>query len=287
MTIHSISSPGHGEHNEDLIAVFNQEGLTDIVIIDGGSSVADEDYLDVDAGDVVWFVRQFAAALEHTISAERSQEESVRLALERVRVTFDAMPRRAEIPLYAWPIAAMTWARIRKERGETTLDAYCLGDCKLFVRLADQRVLDLDPFVNGQEHVLREQIVLLSKEGITDPATRRERLMPMLRTRREFQNSTAAPISLCLQPQGPFDARKNSVQLDPGAMLLLMTDGFYRLVDTYGLYTNEQLADACAGRGLAALVHELREHESRRAGALVVKSADDASAVTWVHDHGA
>jgi hypothetical protein len=283
MTIRTISSPGHGDHNEDLVAVYRQQGLTDIIVMDGASPVTDEDFIDRDAGDVAWFVRQFADALAQTVGASRSQHDSVRLALDQVRARFEACTRGLTVPLYARPIAALTWVRIWQEAGSATLEAYCLGDCKTMLRLPDRSVLDLDPFVNPQEGIVQAEVARLAQEGVADPAARRERLLPMLRARREFQNTTAAPVALVLQPNGPFQARQRSIEAEPGSMLLMMTDGFYRLVDMYDLYTKEQLAHACATRGLDAMVSELREVEAAGAASLSVKSADDATAVSWIH----
>jgi hypothetical protein len=72
---------------------------------------------------------------------------------------------------------------------------------------------------------------------------------------------------LCLAPQGA---------------VLATTDGYYRLVDSYGLYTIEEMAQRCRTDGLASLMDELLAFEAARAsGSLAVKSADDASAVLW------
>jgi hypothetical protein len=281
MTIHSISSPGHGTHNEDLVAVFERQGLTDIVIIDGATSVADQDYVDAQAGDVVWFVRGFARMLERAISASRSQADSVQLAIDQLRAEFHAATGGVEVPLYAWPIAAMTWVRIWEENGAATLQAYCLGDCKTLLRLPDGSVADIDPYINPYEDVLQGEMARLALEGIVEPAARRARLLPMLRARREFQNTTEGPVSLCLQPRGPVDVRRISMPIERGTQLLMMTDGFYRLVDPYQLYSPEGLAAACAGRGLEALLAELRAYEQQGAASMVVKRADDASAIIW------
>jgi len=65
-----------------------------------------------------------------------------------------------------------------------------------------------------------------------------------------------------------------------------MTDGFYRLVDPYGLYDSAALARRCRSAGLAPLMDELRVFERARAdAALAVKSADDASALLWTRQH--
>ena len=62
-----------------------------------------------------------------------------------------------------------------------------------------------------------------------------------------------------------------------------MTDGFYRLVDLYGLYTDAGLVEACIKRGLEAQLEELRNFEATgaRTAARAVKAADDASAALW------
>lgn len=154
MHIDTISSPADGDHNEDLIVVYENTGFTDIVILDGGSSVADTDYIDSELGDVVWFVRNFCVFLEKVIRQDRSQADSVVLALGELQSAFREKAGDIPIPPYAYPIAAMTWLRITDIDGALTLHAYCLGDCKTFLCLPDQTVVDLDPYVNPQELVL-------------------------------------------------------------------------------------------------------------------------------------
>jgi hypothetical protein len=284
MTIETVTSAGKGEHNEDLIAVFEREGWTDLVVLDGATSVAGQDYVDAQAGDVVWFVREFARALGAVVDPARSQEDSVRMAVERVSASFDARAGSAEAPPYAWPIAALSWVRVWHEGSAANLQGYFLGDCKTLLRLPDGRAVDLDPFVNPHEAVVQREVARLVAQGDDDPETRLQRMLPMLRARREFQNMTDAPECVVLRPAGPFKSRQSSMQLQPGSMILTMTDGFYRLADPYGLYDNTTLADACHKRGLDAVCAELREYEASGAGSLSVKRSDDASAILWHHE---
>jgi NTP pyrophosphatase (non-canonical NTP hydrolase) len=282
MNIDTICSAADGEHNEDLIVVFENDGFTDIVIIDGGSSVADKNYIDSEIGDVVWFVKNFCLYLKKVIGRNRSQEDSVVLALSELHSAFREKTGAVPIPPYAYPIAAMTWLRITDIDGALTLHAYCLGDCKTFLYLPDQTVLDLDPYVNPQELILQAEILKLTQEGVVDVIARRERLMPMLRARREFLNSTASPSVLCLEPRGPIEARVHTAPLDRAAALLAMTDGFYRIVDTYRMHTIEELAHLCLRKDLKSILKELRDFEMASLGSssLSVKGADDASAMT-------
>jgi hypothetical protein len=199
-----------------------------------------------------------------------------------VRAGFDARAGAGSIPLYAHPLAALAWIRIEQRADYLALSLYCLVDCKAFAFDAGGAAFDLDPYVNPHEAVLREAMGALPPEDMLDPLLRRARLLPMLRARRESQHRSSAPDVLCLAPQGEFQARAFTRRLPPGTAVLAMTDGFYRLVDAYGLYTIEELVQRCRTRGLAALMDELRSFEAARAaGVLAVNSADDASAVLW------
>lgn len=280
MKIEQISAAAGGRENEDLVAVFRGERRTDIVVIDGGTALAERDYLGAGVGDVVWFVRSFAAALGAAAGAAASQEQCVSAAIEALRPQF--LARAGAMPLYAYPIAAMTWVRVTPGAGAAALEMYCLGDCKSLLRLPEGGIVDLDPYTNAQEGVLQREIGRLASEGVTDPAARLQRLMPMLRNRREQQNTAAAPQVLCPLPRGRFDARSYRLEAAPGSMLLAMTDGFSRIFDTYGLRSAQGLADLCLRDGLAPALAELRGFEAARRGSAgqSVKGADDASALT-------
>ena len=290
-TEHLSCAPGSGI-NEDLIRVIEGGGLTDIIVLDGATSVADTNYVDAGQGDVAWFAHTFADALEQAIGPGVSQAQSVHRALESVRQAYRLAVGEREVPLYAHPLAAMTWLRIRQPGDHLALSIYCLGDCKAFVVHPDGAVADLDPYVNPYEGVLQEAMAALTLEGVADPARRRERLLPMLRARRESQHAAPAPNVLCLAPQGEFNAREYALSMPLDAAVLAMTDGFFRLADPYGLYTLEELGRRCRQAGLAPLMRELRQFELAQGakqgnGTMALKRADDASAVIWtapLHD---
>lgn len=283
MTIEHFSAGAIAHRNDDHVAVFTSAGYTDILVIDGGTSVADADYIDPVQGDVAWFVHAFTSALGQILAPGRAQQDCVSAAAEIVLAQFEQATSDHEAPLYAWPIAALTWVRIDQRDGAALASLYSLGDCKSLLYTPGGDCVDLDPFVNPQDAVLQTEIASLRAAGVTDPEQRRERMLPMLRARREFQNTAPQPAILCLRPNGAFKPRVRSVELHTGARLLIMTDGFYRLVDPYGLYADAGLVDACLERGLGAMLDELRTHEAcvGGTGARAVKAADDASAVIW------
>jgi len=282
MSLQIVSAGAGAAHNEDWAGSFQAPGRTDLVIIDGGTSVADQDYIDPANGDVVWFVRRFATALGVSIEAGLDQDDAVHGAVHAVGQEFDTLTAGRAVPQYAWPIAAMSWVRISGSGAGKRLSLYCLGDCKVLLRDAAGAVIDLDPWVNPQEAVLRAEIARLQAEGVLDATQRHARLLPLLRERRVYQNTVANPAALCLQPRGAFAARRYALPFAPGAAVLAMTDGFYRLVDTYGVHTNASLVAFCAVEGLDAALAALRAHETdARAAPASGKRADDASAILW------
>lgn len=279
-TLSILSTPASNKANEDLIlSLSHDDGTLDLMMFDGASSVSGQHYLDDTMGDPAWFVQQFAAALTQVATPELKQADSIALALQALHEQHATLLQAAAMPTYAWPIAALTWLRVPEDGKHASL--YALGDCKACLLDAQGKATDLDPYDNPQEGILKTSIEQLKQAGLDEQA-RWARLLPMLRERRVAQNMSMQPSILCLHPQGDFAARERLIPLASSGYLLLMTDGFYRLVDSYQLYDEQSLLQACATRGLDALMQELRAHEAGGAGGMTVKKADDAS-VAMLH----
>lgn len=279
---YSLVSAGAGHVNEDYVAVHERDGWTDIVLMDGATPLTAERYIGAGASDPAWFVRRFGADLGAVLQADASQEDMVQAALARTRAAWQAAGGSLDTAPWAWPIATLSWVRVRPAAVGASFELYCLGDSKVLLRLPDGMARDLDPFENPQEQATQAAVAALVAEGVTDPAARWDRLLPMLRARRAEQNMAVPPFVLCLQPHGAFAARTARLTAPPGAALVVMSDGLYRLVDTYGVHSDASLLDACVRDGLDAVLDALRrfEHGGAAAGR-AAKISDDASAVSW------
>jgi hypothetical protein len=279
-----VTAAGKGHINEDLVAVHQRDGVTDILVMDGATPLGPERFIGAGDSDPSWFVRQFGADLAAVLHRAGRQESLVQQALVATRAAYRLVAAKTVAPAHAWPVATLSWVRIRHGRdgAPDRLELYCLGDSKILLASGDA-VRDLDPFDNPVEHEVQAAVAALVAEGVRDDAVRWQRLLPMLQARRHTQNTAANPQVLCLEPRGPFAARIHALEAPADGLLLAMTDGFYRLVDTYGLYEDAAFAAACLERGLDALVDELRAFESGAVAAagITAKRADDASAVAW------
>lgn len=279
-----VSSAGKGRINEDLAVVIEGDACVDLVLMDGATPLTGRRWTRAGASDPAWFVRRFARELGAVLDPATDQDALVRAAVARTRAAYFDAVDGAAVPPYALPIATLSWVRVHAPdaAGACALDLYCLGDSKVLLAAPDGTVADLDPFENPQERATQDAVAALVAEGVADPAARWERLLPMLRARRAEQNAAARPVVLCLDPQGPFAARRVRAHAPAGSTLLALSDGLYRLVDTYGLHTDASLLAACTTDGLDALVDELRRFEAGGAAdGLSAKSADDASAIAW------
>lgn len=283
-----VTSAGKGHINEDLVGVYERDGVTDIIVMDGATPLSPQRHVRAGASDPSWFVRQFAADLAAVLHRAGSQESLVSQALVGTRAAHRAVAAGTHVPPHDWPVSTLSWVRVRHGRAQgdrmepARLELYCLGDSKILLHGPDG-VRDLDPFDNPAERDVQAAVAALVAQGVSDPAERWERLLPMLQARRHAQNTAVHPQVLCLAPRGAFAARTRVVDAPAQGQLLAMTDGFYRLVDTYGLYDDAGLAAAVLERGLDALVDELRAFEAGAVAAagITAKRADDASAVAW------
>ena len=70
--------------------------------------------------------------------------------------------------------------------------------------------------------------------------------------------------------------------VEPGDVLLLLTDGLYRLIDHFGILTEADLVEAALSQGLHPLVERLRAEENADADGIRaprIKKHDDATGV--------
>jgi hypothetical protein len=75
----AVSGSGNGHSNEDLVRVL-EHGVTDVLLLDGATSLAERDYVDAVGGGPAWFVRMFADAFTAPLGSD-DQEAIVPVAL--------------------------------------------------------------------------------------------------------------------------------------------------------------------------------------------------------------
>lgn len=269
-----VCEPG-GEHGDDLwghigSAVWIQDGATGL----SGSRMLSEA-----TSDAAWFVAAINAELraaDWTGPAYRA----LRAAVSAVAARFCAEAQDVASDTSTWPAGCI--AILRLDGGSVELTN--LGDCKFLFRHADggpTQAFGSSP-VTALDQQLVRHMVALRAEGVTEPPALWARLVPLMREGRRLRNVDGGYWVLDIQGRGLDHVQHVTLPADQVGHVLLMTDGFYRLVDTYEAYSDSSLLDAALLRGLAELYEELRAIEATDDRCLIfprVKSRDDATAV--------
>lgn len=251
-------------------------------VIDGSSSVADHSYLPAQ-NDVVWFSKQINCNLSRLAEEATPIDTLINIAATNVARQYRSLiGMQVDVPSFALPSASVSLLQIQKEGDDFELELSELGDCTTLIKNKNTNIVSI--FGGGwnseTENQLRETVRTLKKQGVTSDRDVEAALSEQLRERRASLNNMPNPIVLTLNPNEGFAVRKHTTTLKAGDSILIMSDGFYRAVDLYGLFVKESLFEAVESQGLPAIVDHIRkyEHEAGLQDIEAVKASDDASA---------
>jgi serine/threonine protein phosphatase PrpC len=266
-------------------------------LLDGATGLPQERLLPGDS-DAQWLVAEACAFLERRTDLERPADVerldhtpaaqhlsalsaflSRRFHAARVRA---ASPDRPE----ELPSASLAFAVIEGQ----SLTIANIGDCRTLVRFPDgaSRQFGDSPVSALDAQVLRRLVELQrSDPKLSFPALKAE-VAPLIRRNRLLKNQpngywVVEPGESWLQHVQYF-----SVGVAPGTAALMLSDGFYRLVDHYHLYNDESLIAAAVNDGLNVLAQRLRQVEAEDPECRThprLKPRDDASALLLMLDH--
>lgn len=241
-------------------------------VIDGATDVGPVRIFSSAESDAARYAEIFAQeiTLRPADPREAPQAWFARL-LPRLRAAVDRESRfpLAGVPLSSYPTAAATWLRAR--RG--VIEAATLGDTIAIVRTPDGETTVLgEPGKPAEEQRRAQTIMAMSPE---------ERLS-WLRDVRAVHNTPQGYWVFGVQPAAAAQIVHQVTRAPAGTRVLLMTDGFYRLVSPYQRYADAALIDAALSRGLGFLLNELRAMEASSEDDIRIgrfKTSDDATAL--------
>jgi protein phosphatase 2C-like protein len=256
----------------------------DVVLLLDGAAPRGSERASTYHDDAVWLVRRFVEIFrgqDDTPLAELSMPERSEQARLALRGEYDDLCRRAGgVPTEA-PFACLAIAHDTRQN----IELWNMGDLTTLVRRRDgsvercgeSAVRELDG--RAIEHLGRELAA-----GVEPHAARIARVWATLGSNRALRNRLLGyhVLDIADACQGRFEHRtwpRRDVR-----ELLMMSDGFYRLVDTFGRYTDASLFEALERSGAKSLLEELRALEREDAEctrALRFKTHDDATAL-WL-----
>ncbi len=272
--IESINDPGQpGSSGDDRFGFDLGAGTA--WVLDGATDVTDLAPFPRAESGAAWFAEALSARLMTAPGRGQSAADYFRHALQDVRarsiretdLPLDSLPREAS------PIAAGIWLRATSDAANT-LELCWLGDCMAIVAGDDApaRLIGTPEKAESETEVARELLQLSEADR-----------MEALRAARRFENRKGRAI-FGLIPDAAEFLERECIELDSPGDILLMSDGFFRLVSPYGAVTADELVAQVRKDGLLAALRELRsfegpESDNAKLGRL--KRRDDACAL-WL-----
>jgi len=242
-------------------------------VMDGATGLTSERVLP-GPSDALWLMERVDAGLkEHAVGA-KTPADALRPVLADARIAFAQTTLRPDASMVDLPCGAVTMLRLRGTDAELS----SLGDCRI-VHSTDGRCFGTSK-VTALDDRLVEEVTRLQQQNLPY-AEIWQRVLPMTRYHRSLRNLPEGYWNLDLSGAGLHHIEVERVPARAGDHFLLMSDGFYRLVDVYRRYTYRTLMEA-ARLGLAKLLLELREIEADDSECRKyprLKPRDDATAV--------
>jgi hypothetical protein len=248
-------------------------------VIDGATDCAPQRYLPGES-DAAWLAERFhRQLLARAKEAEGTLPDLFAGITASVREDFDREQIRALTDHGHQPSAAALIARLHGG----VLEVAGLGDCQLFAAQPGSRASlhGADRSQLGDRAAIERIQRTMEEEGL-DWHSAREKVKPDGAAGRRMMNQPGGYGVLSIDMAPPGLIRQEAIPLESGTRLLFATDGFTRLYEVFGAYAGETLLDAAFGKGLAALIFELRALEAKDEScerAPRVKARDDATAI--------
>lgn len=264
----SINSPGTpGKSGDDRFGFNLGDGAA--WVFDGATDVSPLKPFPQAESGAAWVAEALSQSFMMQPQGDQTASAYLHAILTDVRKKAEA---DSKIPLDtltkdAWPIAAGVWIKAQNEHAEISW----LGDCMAIVAHDGAAQLVGTPEKAEDEVKYHAKLVAMSHEDRWE-ALRIDRL----------ELNTQGRPTFGLNPAAAGDLNSATFVLAPETDILLMTDGFYRLVAPYGLETPESLMQKLRESGLSGAIEQLRGFENGTDdGPARVKSSDDACAV-WL-----
>ncbi len=261
----AINDPGSpGKSGDDRYGFDAAAGRA--WVVDGATDVTDLKPFPGAESGAAWF----AETVSRRLVSGPDGAEGAKAYFNRVLTdTAAEAARRSKIPLdklpgEASPVASMMWMR----REGQACEFVWAGDC--FAIAGNE---------NGEAELIgtQEKADAETRDAARMLAMSPEERRRILQAQRRAANAAERGV-ISLNPAAAAHLNTQRLTLSPGASVLLMTDGFFRFVEPYGLDTPSGLLARVVKDGLGAAITALRKHETSP-HSVRLKARDDSAAV--------
>jgi hypothetical protein len=272
--LEAVSDAG-ASHNDD----WWDHAANAAWILDGATGLSHETLFPRASSDAAWFVSAISDALKGSASST-PLSQSLKAACRIVERRFLSEATNLPSDPVHYPSASLAALQL----SNSTVEMLNLGDCRLLWReAAGSEVFTFgSSAVPALDHRVVSEIKRLHANGVTDKNEIWSRVVPIIHANRRLINKPEGYWILNVTGDGLTHVQRETMNCRIGQRYLLLTDGFYRLVDTYGNCADHALFDTAINKGLIYLLDQLRSIERNDPEGIMfprIKPSDDATAV--------
>ncbi len=273
--IREAGSADNTKPNDDWIGFDDRVA----VVADGATGLADERLVNETDSDAQWIAK---FGVEHFLNgrADDPVRELVREVNTHALAHVSLGTNKIDAPRYAWPTASFIMARLQND----LLEISGLGDCVAYIEMSDGYIERFSALPNNRE---RERISAqgdVSHNAQHKEVIRSPEIIAKLRQKRNLSNTPASGVwTLGLVAEAADHVLTVALPLPEIKTVLLMSDGFSAVSESYNLYNQDGLIEAIRTKGIAQIQAEIRRVERLIDPTAVqfprYKQSDDSSAI--------
>jgi serine/threonine protein phosphatase PrpC len=271
---------GSGTNNEDGLGFLGDaDNISAAWVFDGVTGINDHEVASTGT-DAQWIVARAHHHLTELAGTSEPLTAILAALVDRLITDWTAISAGHILPPDFDPPATCLLLVKRYADGWQALR---LGDSVLLAQHAGQGVTAFAPGTDG-DLWLATAAAKRRAAGVTDPKVLRDGFRAELYANRQRRNREGGYGILEAAPAAKHFAEV--IELGHPEKILLCTDGFYRAVDHYALFTPSSLLDAASNNdGVQSILSQIRATESADSDCTRfprLKPADDATALCLV-----
>lgn len=275
--MHFYLSDKGNEYNEDFVFVTEEYG----VLLDGATGLYKEKQTNGNTDAQVFSHELGRLLCENIANLSMSLKEVISFCLTEVHQKHFSNSQDLE----AIHLPSATLSCFRKNQDK--IEIACLGDSPVIVKHKDGLFVYQDEVLGrNEQHAI--QALLVEWEKSNDFEKAKASIQPLLKEFRETKNTPKGYQVLDLSQKGLLNFEPIIYSVTEIEEILLISDGFYRLVDTFFLYQDRELLEGVKSYPESLLLLDYLRKLENMPNSLKkyprLKLSDDASLVLWTNE---
>lgn len=262
-------------YNEDLYGHIDSSYW----IIDGATGLYKNSIAD-DITDAQWYVKEIDISLKKRINNEaKSLKVILKECINEVFELYKKQSKNSSCDKELYPSASII---IVRELGDY-IEYLSLGDCTLLLNKNDNVIKVLDETVPKLDAILTEELIKKVKEKHISISDAREELSELCKRHRSMKNHKNGYWILEFDEEAIDNAIYDKVNKTDVSDIIIMSDGYYRLYDTFNIYKSDiELINDLKDKNCADLIKIIKELEDSDENCLTyprTKQRDDITVI--------